>query len=83
MRSARKRKKANPYHVKQLNFNEFYDLKHLSKKLIINRLKDDHGNKVNWLRIKMLKFSKSMPSIIECSYDYEEKNYQQKDAQYK
>lgn len=74
-RSSRKRKDVNPYHVKQLRHTDFYDLKALSAKLISNRIKDENGEKVNWLRIKMLKFSKSMPSVIEFSYDYDEKNY--------
>lgn len=74
-RSSRKRKDVNPYHVKQLRYTDFYDLKALSAKLISNRIKDENGEKVNWLRIKMLKFSKSMPSVIEFSYDYDEKNY--------
>ena len=67
-RSARKRKKVDPYHGTQWNFNDFYVLKHLSIKLIINILKFEHVIKVNWLLIKMLQFSKSMPPIIEYNH---------------
>lgn len=69
-RSKRNRSTANPYHVKQLHFSDMLDLKHLSKCLIKNRLKDENGNTVKWLEIKCLRYEKANPDIIKFRYNY-------------
>lgn len=70
-RSKRNRnRQSEPYHVRELKFNEFYDLKALSELLIKNRSKDIEGNTVNWLLIKSLRYSKKHADIIEYKYEH-------------
>ncbi|CAG9773351.1 unnamed protein product [Ceutorhynchus assimilis] len=69
-RSKRKSIKAKPYEVEELKYNDFLDLKELSKSLIKNRSKDTNGEVVNWLLIKSLKYSKKEPGIIQYKYEH-------------
>lgn len=65
-----KSKRSSGYVVKEIQYNEFLDLKALSQLLIKNRNCDSEGQKVDWLRIKRLCFKKSSPGIIFFSYDH-------------
>lgn len=51
-------------------FTDFFDLQDLAKIIIRNRLCDTNNQKVQWLKIKCLRFKKSSPYIIEYKYDY-------------
>lgn len=62
--------KKDPYRVKEMRYNDFYDLQTLSDELIKNRLKDEQGDKVSWLKIKSLRFEKDSPNIISYRYDH-------------
>lgn len=59
-----------PYKPFELKFNDFYDLHSLSAKLIKNKNIDDKGDKVNWLKIKSLKYEKCQSTIIQYKYSH-------------
>lgn len=69
-RSARNNDKCKPYHVRmrELKFSDMVDLKKLSAMIMINRLKDNEGKKVTWLKIKRLKFIKGSHTILFSYY---------------
>lgn len=46
------------YHVKEFKRHEFKDLKTWAETLIINRNTNTEGEKVNWLKIKRMKYMK-------------------------
>lgn len=69
-RSARNRKNAKPYIVRELTCDEILDLKDLEQKLIKNRCIDDDGNTVQQLKIKCLRYEKDSPGIIKFRYDH-------------
>lgn len=67
-----------PYIVTTLNHSDFYDLNNLTSKVIQNTTKgtvnnlQDRSNgpeKVQWLKIKWLRFEKSKPNIIQYKYN--------------
>ncbi|RZF44217.1 hypothetical protein LSTR_LSTR003857 [Laodelphax striatellus] len=71
MKQARSTKATKPpYNVKELRYNDFFDLKKLSTKLIKNKSLDTDGNKVNWLKIKCFRYEASSPNVIFYRYDY-------------
>lgn len=70
-RSRRNRNKTyGPYITKELKFNEFLDLKDLSKNLLKNKLFDCDNERVNWLKVKCFRFTKLQPNFFEYRYDY-------------
>ena len=46
------------------------DLKGLADHLIINRLINTEGEKVNWLKIKILRYEKKYTFVIQHKYNY-------------
>lgn len=60
-----------PYKVKEFKYHEFYDLKDLASKIIHNKDKDKEENKVQWLKIKRLRFVKGEKRIY-FNYDMSE-----------
>jgi hypothetical protein len=46
------------------------DLKDLTKNIIINRSTNIDGIKVNWLKVKCFRYSKSKPNSIEYRYNH-------------
>ncbi|KAJ8934545.1 hypothetical protein NQ314_013286 [Rhamnusium bicolor] len=65
-------KKSSPYYVKELRFQDFLDLKSLASVFLKNRIKDDAGNKVSWLKIKY-NYSELEYNVLRV-YGREEKN---------
>lgn len=59
-----------PYITKELKFNEFLDLKDLSKNLLKNKLFDCDNERVNWLKVKCFRFTKLQPNFFEYRYDF-------------
>jgi phage FluMu gp28-like protein len=53
----------------ELKFNDFKRLKKLSAYLIQNRTRDSMNCKVQWLKIKRMRYEKDKPNIIIFSYD--------------
>ena len=50
--------------VKQLTFDDFFDFHELSKAMILNRSITTDGDKVEWLKIKWLRFQKCSLNAI-------------------
>ena len=64
-----------PYVVIPLRFDNFFDLKMHTKNSYKNFKTDVEGNKVNWLKVKVLKLSKEMPDEIHVKYEFHEKEF--------
>lgn len=63
-----------PYNVHTLKILDFYDLKQLSSRVIKNSTKrlinmNEENEKVEWLKIKWLRFEKSKSQTIQFKYD--------------
>ena len=56
-------RRKNPYRVHQLNYKDFFDCKALCDQLVKNRTKNEAGETVNWLKIKVLRFEKNSRHI--------------------
>lgn len=69
-RSSRHRSNAQPYEVIELEYNEFYDLAALSNAYLQNTGINTSGEKVNWLKIKTLRYDKDYPNHLLYRYDY-------------
>lgn len=74
-RRKRKNKKSDPYIVEELKFSDIVDLKSLGENLIKNRTLDDKGKKVQWFKIKVLRFEKKQPGVILFKYSIEETEF--------
>lgn len=70
-----KNKRSGPYKVTELRHGDFFDLKGLSNSLIKNKTKDDDGNQVNWLHIKVMRYEKTKPGRIFFKYNYSDPEY--------
>ncbi|KAF2880559.1 hypothetical protein ILUMI_25612 [Ignelater luminosus] len=67
-----KNKRSGPCKVKELRYGNFYDLKSLENTLITNKSKDDDGNQVQWLKIKVMQCEKDQAARILFRYIYSE-----------
>lgn len=56
-------RRKHPYKVHQLEHRDFFDCKAISEQLIKNRCKNEDGETVNWLKIKVIRFEKSTYKI--------------------
>lgn len=70
-RSTRHNKNTRPYNVTELLFSDMIDVKKLASQIMLNRSVCTDGSKVNWLKIKCLRFEKDLPGIVQIRYDYE------------
>lgn len=72
-RSNRNSKKImkDPYSVKELYFNEFLDLKDFAKDVFYSNIVDSNNEKVQWLKIKRLKYERGNPNTVSFSYNYD------------
>ncbi|KAL1491869.1 hypothetical protein ABEB36_012398 [Hypothenemus hampei] len=66
-----KNKISGAYTVQQLTFNDFIDSKDLSNSIIKNATRDEDGKKVQWLKIKQLRYEKKS-SVIMFRNNYDE-----------
>ena len=64
-------RRRNPYKVHQLSCTDFVDCKALCDQLIRNRTKNENGDTVNWLKIKVLRFEKNNRRI-QYKYRYDD-----------
>ena len=67
-RRTQKKKKKTPYEAHELYHYDMLDLKALADHLITNRLINTEGEKVNWLKIKILRYEKKYPFVIQYKY---------------
>lgn len=70
-RSIRHRKDAPPYQVQEIKYNDIIDTKELAATLITNKTMAQDGKKVQWLKIKCLRYEKTNPGIIKFRYGYD------------
>lgn len=61
-----------PYKVREFKYDEMLDLKELAQQLIKNREIDNFNEKVNWMKLKRLKYVKGEKSKIFFNYDLSE-----------
>jgi hypothetical protein len=59
----------NKFHVTRMNTNMFVGTQELET-VFTRRLKTEDGHKVEWLKIKHMRFSKAAPGVMEFKYDY-------------
>jgi len=64
--------KPSPYKVTTMHYNEFYNLEKLVGSMIQNTNLNTEKEKVNWLKIKWMKFQKNEPYIMQYKYDQQE-----------
>ncbi|KAL4717613.1 hypothetical protein ACJJTC_000762 [Scirpophaga incertulas] len=62
-----------PYQIKELKYDEFFDLKKLAEETLNQKATDCNGNAVKWLKIKRMKYLKSEPSKVLFNYDMSER----------
>lgn len=70
------RRNPGPYKVEMMNFSDFLDLQNLSKSIVKNVTKTNDGDRVNWLKIKWLRFDKNTPYEIQFKYNLSDLNFQ-------
>lgn len=63
-----------PYRMHQISTHSILDFKSMvgPKRHVLNRGRDDSGATLNWLKIKWLRYEKSMPGIIKFKYEYDD-----------
>jgi len=66
------RKKPKPYEVIPMQHTDFSDVKLLASKLISNSSVNRNGEKVKWLNIKWMKFTRARPFVIQYKYSVSE-----------
>jgi predicted RNA binding protein with dsRBD fold (UPF0201 family) len=60
---------ADKYACQEWKFDDLKNLKKLPAYLIQNRIRDSMNRKVQWLKIKRMRYEKEKPNIIFFSYD--------------
>lgn len=68
-------RKKKPYTVVPLRFNQFYDLHKLTKENYGNFKVATDGARVNWTKIKVLRFEKNAENEIQFKYSYNEEAF--------
>jgi len=66
------RKEGKPYIVRAMDHGDFCDLKSLAGTMVKNKTKNSGGEAVSWLRLKWLRFERSMPNQIKYKYSLSE-----------
>ncbi|KAI4464977.1 dna-directed rna polymerases i ii and iii subunit rpabc2 [Holotrichia oblita] len=75
-RSSGGRKKVSiPYETQELRYDDFYNLKKLTATFVRNRNHDINGCKVQWLKIKCMRYEKAKPHCILFKYNYSDPHY--------
>lgn len=74
-RSQRNNKNCSAYAVHELLHTDFVDLKSLAAISIKNRNIDTQGNRVSWLKIKVMRFEKNKPGIVQFKYNFSDDVY--------
>lgn len=69
------RLKPREYYVTNMKFSDFFDLQKLVEDTLFNTILNTNKDKVNWLRIKWLRFQKETPDIIQYKYNLSEESF--------
>lgn len=64
--------KRNPYVVVPMKYYDFLDIKSTTKSVFLLNVVDIKGQKIQWAKIKWLKFQKSEPGNVYVKYSFEE-----------
>jgi hypothetical protein len=72
MKAARRK---HPYHIEQLEHQNFYDLKQLSGEMLPNRAINEDGATVNWLNIRWIRCMKSTPTQLMYKTDFDQPEF--------
>lgn len=70
---------SNPYKVITLNHNDFYDLEKLVNLMVLTTTINIKREKVNWLKIKWMRFDKSEPNIMQYKYGLQDTEFKRLD----
>jgi hypothetical protein len=66
-------RRGKPYHVREFEFKDFYDLHHLGKAIKADDVSRDVENMpVHWMKLKSIKAKKGVPNEIEVKESYSE-----------
>ncbi|XP_072375619.1 uncharacterized protein [Diabrotica undecimpunctata] len=68
-------KRSDPYNVQELRYNDFLDIKTLAANTLKNRTIDENGNRVNWLKIKCMRYEADKPQYILFKYNYSDPEF--------
>lgn len=60
-----------------MKHDSFYDFKSLAKEVLQNKSTDSNGEKVQWLKIKWLRFRKDQPNVMFFKYDFDDENFRE------
>uniref|UniRef100_A0A6P7GN78 Uncharacterized protein LOC114344462 n=1 Tax=Diabrotica virgifera virgifera TaxID=50390 RepID=A0A6P7GN78_DIAVI len=69
------RLKPREYYVTNMKFTDFFDLQKLVEDNVFNTTLNTNNEKVNWLRIKWLRFQKETPNIVQYKYNLTEESF--------
>lgn len=72
--SSTARIKSSPYKVTNVRYDEIYDLDKFVDCMLKNTTLNTENNKMNWLKIKWMRFQKTEPYIMQYKYDQEKRN---------
>lgn len=62
--------------MKEFHFSDMIDLKTLAAGIVKNKSINTEGNRVNWMKIKVLRYEKDKPGIILYKYNHEDPEFQ-------
>lgn len=68
------RMKPREYYFMNMKFNDFFDLQKLTSDTVFNTTLNTNVEKINWLRIKWLRFQKGYANIIRYKYNLSEES---------
>nr|XP_022903935.1 uncharacterized protein LOC111416199 [Onthophagus taurus]XP_022910560.1 uncharacterized protein LOC111421623 [Onthophagus taurus] len=67
-----KNKTSGAYIVEQMTYRDIIDLKALNTSILQNTIRDEGGEKIEWLKIKQLRYEKEKKKFIMFRYNYDE-----------
>ena len=68
-------RRKNPYVVVPMKHDSFWDLKHLAQETCKNVKMTTNGKRINWLKIKVLRFSKNEENVIMVKENYDQPEF--------
>nr|CAH7729952.1 unnamed protein product [Callosobruchus chinensis] len=69
------RRNPRPYYVNNLRFDDFYDLQELAATMTPNTTTNTNQEKVQWLKIKWMRFEKTDPYLIKYKYELSDEEF--------
>nr|CAH7744237.1 unnamed protein product [Callosobruchus chinensis] len=69
------RRNPRPYYVNNLRFDDFYDLQELAATMTPNTTTNTNQEKVQWLKIRWMRFEKTDPYLIKYKYELSDEEF--------